>query len=210
MSRFDSKDSGSDEWYTPHYLPDFARFVMGEIDLDPASNEIANETVQASKFYTIEDDGLDLPWNGRIWCNPPWHYGGMMAWVEKLLEEIREGRCTEAFFLTSASTETEWFRTLFHEAQTTILTDHRLQYFNPEKPKNKSNILGSALFYFGSQPHFVEEWAGKFKHKRNKDSVRTYEGFGYVSVKPSASPNGRQWDYTQRQRRGLLWSQETT
>jgi len=59
-----SKNSGENEWYTPVQFIDAARLVMGSIDLDPASSERANETVQATTFYTKEDDGLSKTWCG--------------------------------------------------------------------------------------------------------------------------------------------------
>ena len=38
------------------------------------------------RFYSIEDDGLDLPWYGeRVWCNPP--YSNIRPWVEKAWAE---------------------------------------------------------------------------------------------------------------------------
>lgn len=64
-------NSGNNEWYTPKEIIDAAREVMGEIDLDPASSELANKTVRAEKFYTINSDGLTKEWHGRIWLNPP-------------------------------------------------------------------------------------------------------------------------------------------
>lgn len=51
-------NNGNNEWYTPKAYIDAAREVLGTIYLDPASSEIANETIQATKFYTAEDDGV--------------------------------------------------------------------------------------------------------------------------------------------------------
>lgn len=62
-----SHNSGENEWYTPAEFIEAARRVMGEIDLDPASSDIAQETVKANKYYTIDDDGLEQEWSGRVW-----------------------------------------------------------------------------------------------------------------------------------------------
>lgn len=53
-----------------------ARF--GAFDLDVAA---AAHNAKAPKFYTREQDGLSLPWAGRVWCNPP--YSDCGAWVRK-------------------------------------------------------------------------------------------------------------------------------
>jgi hypothetical protein len=67
-----------DEWLTP---PELIR-ALGPFDLDPCS-PINRPWSTAEKHYTIEDDGLNKNWNGRIWCNPP--YGKeTFKWLEKL------------------------------------------------------------------------------------------------------------------------------
>jgi len=62
----------NNEWFTPAQYVELAREVLGAFDLDPASCEIANRTVKAAKFYSLEDDGLKYEWHGRVWMNPPW------------------------------------------------------------------------------------------------------------------------------------------
>lgn len=57
---------------TPPEVMEDVREVLGNIDLDPASDSIANRWVQASSFYTIEDDGFTKDWKAKnVWLNPP-------------------------------------------------------------------------------------------------------------------------------------------
>ncbi len=58
-----SKKQRSNEWYTPSYIIEAARQVLGSIDLDPASCALANQTVKAAKYFTVDDDGLAQSWN---------------------------------------------------------------------------------------------------------------------------------------------------
>lgn len=98
----------NNEWFTPSKYIEAARAVMGGIDLDPASCELANRTVKATRFYTQRENGLAQPWHGRIWLNPP--YGKVnpipgstrsyqKLFVEKLLSEIASGNIEQAILL---------------------------------------------------------------------------------------------------------------
>lgn len=49
-----ANNSGNNEWYTPSRIVEAARMAMGTIDCDPASSVIANATVKATRFYTIQ------------------------------------------------------------------------------------------------------------------------------------------------------------
>jgi ParB family chromosome partitioning protein len=96
----------SQEWYTPGYILDAARMLLQGIDLDPASCEEANKTVQAKCFFTREDDGLSRKWHGRVFLNPPGPVKGdkstkgiVNRFWEKLVEEWIDDRVTEAVFV---------------------------------------------------------------------------------------------------------------
>ena len=63
--------SASAEHFTPKEIVELAREVLGEIDLDPASCALANETVRAKRIYTKELNGFLLPLYGKVFLNPP-------------------------------------------------------------------------------------------------------------------------------------------
>jgi hypothetical protein len=53
--------TGEYEWYSPREVVDAARDVLGAIDLDPASCDLANEVIQAAQIFTRERNGLEQP-----------------------------------------------------------------------------------------------------------------------------------------------------
>ena len=77
-----------------------ARDVMGGIDLDPASCEVAQATVQAGRFFSKEQDGLAQPWHGRVWLNPPFEAAVIAPFVAKLLADYQAGAVEQAVILT--------------------------------------------------------------------------------------------------------------
>ena len=65
--------TGENEWFTPSAWVERAREVLGEIDLDPASHTIAQETVRAKTFFTIADNGLNGRGSAGFVLNPPYN-----------------------------------------------------------------------------------------------------------------------------------------
>lgn len=63
-----------DDWLTPvEYLP-YIDALLGDIELDPCSTELANKQfLRAKKIYTYDDDGLNIrePWTGTTYLFPP-------------------------------------------------------------------------------------------------------------------------------------------
>ena len=125
------KGSVTVEWYTPARYIEAAREVLGGIDLDPASSELANETVQADEIFTQDDDGLIADWHGRVWLNPPYGKGtGLFA--TKLVEEHAAGRVTAAVLLINAyGFDSGWFQPLWNHLL--CFTDHRIVFTSPQR-----------------------------------------------------------------------------
>lgn len=66
LSGHQSARMKNDEWLTP---PEILR-ALGAFDLDPCA-PVVRPWETAARHYTVQDDGLALPWEGRVWCNPP-------------------------------------------------------------------------------------------------------------------------------------------
>lgn len=98
---------------TPAIIIERAIQTMGAIDLDPCSDKPTGDgpNVPAAAHYTEADDGLSLPWHGRVYMNPP--YGRQIgAWVGKLVSEYNAGNVEQAVALLPARTDTRWMALL--------------------------------------------------------------------------------------------------
>jgi ParB family chromosome partitioning protein len=148
-----TKLTGREGWYTPGWCVKAAVEAMGAIDLDPASSEIAQQTVGAARFFTEDDDGLEHPWHGRVFLNPPYAAQKIVLFTEKLVAEHRSGRVTEAILLVNSSSETKWWQTAIGTCSALCFPSRRIPFVDPQNPDRKAApTQGSTFFYFGSAP----------------------------------------------------------
>jgi DNA N-6-adenine-methyltransferase (Dam) len=143
-----TEGTGEFELFTPETCIAAARAVLGEIDLDPASDPIAQETVRAGAFFTIVDDGLAKEWFGRVWLNPPYHRKLLPSFVRKLIAERAAGRVAAAIMLTNNCTDTEWFEDAAGPTQSICFSHGRIR-FKRRHGQEVAPTQGQAFFYFG-------------------------------------------------------------
>jgi hypothetical protein len=97
------------ERYTPPEIVAAVKDALGNIDLDPCTTTLVNNTfIRAKKWYTETDNGLDreiCPWGGKVYVNPPGNLnrGGCtdrprLFW-ERLIIEHQCKRVSAAVFL---------------------------------------------------------------------------------------------------------------
>jgi hypothetical protein len=144
-----AKFTGNFERYTPAEYIEAARATLNGFDLDPASCAIAQETVQASRFFTIDDDGLKQEWHGRVWLNPPYSQPLIGLFIDKLIAELAAGRVTQAIVLTHNSSDTAWFQKLAACATAFCFTRGRVRFVFPDGARRGSPVQGQTFFYFG-------------------------------------------------------------
>lgn len=147
--------NSNDEWYTPDSVLDRVREVLGFIDLDPASSEIAQNRVKAHKFYTKETNGLIHTWEGKVWCNPPYSAALIKKFTAKMYEEYSNGNMLEGIILTNSGTDTQWNRPLANGLQ--AYTIGRISFLMPNGEKKATGSRGQCFTYFGQNKNkFVE------------------------------------------------------
>jgi phage N-6-adenine-methyltransferase len=99
-------DAVDDRGTDPAYVAEVAAMLGGPFTLDVAASA-AN--TKAPAFYDRLENGLVLPWVGRIWCNPP--YSDCGAWVRKAWAEWEAGHADViAMLLPANRTEQAWWQ----------------------------------------------------------------------------------------------------
>jgi hypothetical protein len=74
----------------------------------PRGRTAAGAEVEARVRYTMEDDGLVLPWFGTVFVNPP--YGRELPyWVAKTAWEVERGSAAVVLVLMPARTDTRYW-----------------------------------------------------------------------------------------------------
>jgi ParB family chromosome partitioning protein len=150
-----SNNSGKYEWYTPQKFIDAARDVMGSIDLDPASSEIANNVIHATKFYTEQDNGLEQSWYGNIWMNPPYNNSLVGDFTKKLIEDLP--KINQACVLVNNATETRWFQKILSVCDVICFVKGRIKFLDVNGEATGSSLQGQVIIYFGNNPDKFKE-----------------------------------------------------
>lgn len=147
----------ADNWQTPDEVLDAARKLFGgEIELDAASSEKANERIKAKRIFTIETNALLQRWDAAsVWLNPPYSRGSMGPFTDWFLRQ--RIYFVQGLMLVNVDTSTVWFQKL----QATF--DHvyfreRLAFIDPDTGlKVDNNRYQQAIFYSGNRfQHFRE------------------------------------------------------
>lgn len=129
----------TDEWLTPPEIVE----AMGPFELDPCS-PVNRPWPTATRHYTIEDDGLSKPWEGRVWLNPP--YGPETdRWLKRLAEH------GNGIALIFARTETAmFFEHVWSKADSLLFIQGRLHFHYVDGTRAKANAGGpSVLIAYG-------------------------------------------------------------
>lgn len=134
--------SKTDMWATPQ---DFFDKLNKEFHftLDACTTP---ENAKCERFFTKEQDGLAQPWNGIVWCNPP--YGREISkWVKRALESSKNGSIV--VMLLPARTDTSWFHEyIYNKAKEIRFIRGRLKFGGS---KNSAPFPSMVVVFGGEQ-----------------------------------------------------------
>lgn len=133
-------DGDSVEWCTP---PGIFNALGLRFDLDPCAPVGGVPWVPAERSLSIEDDGLSVPWEGRVWLNPP--YGpNTERWMRRLADH------GDGMALVFARTETEWWHQTVIAAHAVCFIAGRLTFVTRAmQPAPYNSGAPSSLIAFG-------------------------------------------------------------
>lgn len=127
-------------WLTPPGIIE----ALGPFDLDPATPEFMPWETARNRFTEL-DNGLMMPWYGRVWLNPPYDRD-IALWLGKLADH------GNGIALIFARTETEAFhREVWQKADGLFFFEGRLFFHDGKGVQSKMNAGGpSVLIAYGS------------------------------------------------------------
>lgn len=132
------RENGKEEWLTP---PEIIK-AFGPFDLDPCA-PVNRPWSMATNHFTAEDNGLIKPWEGFVFCNPP--YGSKTEdWLKRCVEH---NNCLVLIF---ARTETQAFQKwVWPRAKSLFFIKGRLSFHHVDGKRGGASGAPSVLVAYG-------------------------------------------------------------
>jgi hypothetical protein len=132
----------SDDWYTP---PEIFWGLGLNFDLDPCSPG-KGHWVPAKRVFTKQDDGLNRPWRGLVFMNPPFGgRNGHVPWLRKFIEH-RNGVA-----IVRAYTSAAWFHEWAIRADVMCFPKGKTKFIRPNGSIGRSPGHGIVLLGMGNK-----------------------------------------------------------
>lgn len=152
-------DDTKDEWLTPRPIV----AALWTFDLDPCSPPPERRPwPTAALHYHLPMDGLALPWEGRVWCNPP--YGKeTFRWLAKLAQH------GNGIALIFARTETKGFhREIWQKADAVFFFEGRIRFYHSNGTQGDMPNAPSCLVSYGSFNTYIISEAQRMGHIKGR------------------------------------------
>lgn len=133
----------TDDWYTPAYIFE----AMGvRFDLDVASPPSGPLHVPANKFIAPPRDGLNEPWTGFVWMNPPFgHQSTKRAWLARFFDH------GSGVALLPDRTSAPWWQEAAPRASAVLFVSPKVKFIRPDGSRGEQPGTGTTLLSTGER-----------------------------------------------------------
>ena len=135
------EDETTQHWYTPPYIFDA---LACEFDLDPASpGPSVVPWIPARQHYTF--GGLERPWRGFVWLNPPYGRHILMPWLEKFVQH------GNGIALVPERTSTRWWQEVASRSDLLLFLNQKIPFISSTRDDTTACAIGSTLIAIGER-----------------------------------------------------------
>jgi hypothetical protein len=143
-----------DDWGTPVDVLEFVRKVFdAEIAVDLASNAVANETVKAARYYSLErpcPDQPDVKHGELTFCNPPGPVENVRLFFQRWCRAVEVSKaggflCFNVDHFRSLECERPWFKV--------VMCRKRLKFVGAPSQYNHPSAL-----IFAGRSHILDDF----------------------------------------------------
>ena len=129
------QDPSDNSYATPPWFWRKLARAVGGFDLDPCSGAEAQPI--APDRYTKEDNGLEQPWHGDVFVNPPWSTNGTgdakHDWLSKARTEAQRDEVSSVVVLIPSDTGASWFHEHIVPAELICFREQRLSFVGEDR-----------------------------------------------------------------------------
>ena len=164
--------------YTPTYLINAAKEVMGGIDTDPCSSLVGQNRIKAGVYYDMRTNGLEQDWHGRIYMNST--YGSLNEFVTKLSVELNKENVTEYVIHTpTRETWEPWFHALLKMSDVVCFLDSKVKWHPAWKGFEKEYaVLGFNCDTF--EPYEAHGSMYSYRGPNKEKFIEVFGAFGTI------------------------------
>ena len=113
-----------------HLTPKWLIDALGPFDLDPCA---ALPRPWDCAKVNLSSMGLDVPWRGRVWLNPPFDRYQVGQWVQRLADH------GDGIALLHARTEAKWFAPIWEKSCGIMFLSKRVKFCLQDGSEQRAN-----------------------------------------------------------------------